>query len=120
MSCAVSHSNLVSSAPAFYSSTPDGLRVAIKVAPKASRDRIGDVMTDADDRAVLKVSVTAAPDRGKANDAVIRLLAKAWSVPKSSIRVTSGAADRRKTLHVTGNAADLEKRLGTWMDHRNG
>lgn len=110
----------MSSVPAPYSLIADGLRVAIKVTPKASRDRIGDAFTDADGRAVLKVSVTAAPDRGKANDAVIRLLAKAWSVPKTSIKVASGATDRRKTLHVTGDAAGLENKLRKWMNHRNG
>lgn len=120
MFCAVSHSRSVSSVPAPYSPTAAGLRVAVKVTPKASRDRIGDAFTDADGRAVLKVAVTAAPDRGKANDAVIRLLAKAWSVPKTSIRVASGATDRRKTPHVTGDAAGLKSKLQKWMVHRNG
>lgn len=120
MSCAAWPYSLVSSALAPYSPTADGIRVAVKVSPKASRDRIGAPFTDADGRAVLKISVTAAPDRGKANDAVIRLLAKAWSVPKTSIRVTSGAADRRKTLHVTGDASDLETKMRNWMDGGNG
>ena len=114
------HSRLVSSVPAPYSPTADGVRVAIKVSPKASRDRIGALLTDADGHAVLKISVTAAPDRGKANEAVIRLLAKAWAVPKTSIKVTSGATDRHKILQVTGNAPGLETRLRDWLDGRDG
>jgi uncharacterized protein len=114
------HSRLVSSVPAPYSPTADGVRVAIKVSPKASRDRIGALLTDADGHAVLKISVTAAPDRGKANEAVIRLLAKAWSVPRTSIKVTSGVTDRRKTLHVAGDAAELEAKMQNWMNGRNG
>jgi uncharacterized protein len=119
-SFAASLISLVSSALAPYSAVGDGLRVAVKVTPKASRDRIGDIFTDADGRKLLKISVTAAPDRGKANEAVIRLLAKAWAVPKTSIKVTSGATDRHKILQVTGNAPGLETRLRDWLDGRDG
>jgi hypothetical protein len=110
----------VSSVLAPYRTTDDGLRVAVKVTPKASRDRIGDPFTDADGHVVLKISVTAAPDRGKANDAVIRLLAKAWAVPKTSITVTSGATGRRKILHVAGDARVLQSKLRNWLNGRDG
>jgi hypothetical protein len=54
-----------------YDAAANGLRVALKVTPKAARAAIGDVGADADGNAFLRVAVTAAPERGKANAAVI-------------------------------------------------
>jgi uncharacterized protein YggU (UPF0235/DUF167 family) len=101
------------------SDAPDGIRVAVRVAPKSAADRIGDIAAAADGGAALKVAVTAAPERGKANTAVVRLLAKAWGVPKSTITVTAGAADRRKTLHVAGEPAALRRKIETWLRERS-
>lgn len=63
----------------------------------------------------LKVSVTAAPEGGKANMAVIDLLAAEWRVPKSTIQVVLGAAGRRKLLHLAGDPAALCRLLGDWL-----
>ena len=63
----------------------------------------------------LKVGVTAGPEDGKANEAVVKLLAKAWGVPKSRIAVVSGATDRNKTLHIAGDPAELSRRLADWL-----
>lgn len=120
MSSAVSHLQSEYSVLTPFSSVRDGLRIAVKVTPKASRDRIGDTIADGDGGAVLKISVTAAPDRGKANDAVIRLLSKAWTLPRTSIRIASGATGRRKVLHIAGDGNALETRLRNWMDTRDG
>jgi uncharacterized protein (TIGR00251 family) len=96
----------------------DGVTVAVRVAPRAARERIGEVV--ADGGRVIKLSVTAAPERGKANQAAIRLLAKAWLVPKSSLSVVSGATERRKTIHVAGEPEDLVRRLTEWIESRHG
>jgi uncharacterized protein (TIGR00251 family) len=85
----------------------DGVRVALKVAPKAAADRIIGCAADAEGGSVLKVAVTAVPEAGKANDAVIALLAKAWKLPKRDLSIAAGAASRRKTLHVAGDPARL-------------
>ena len=60
---------------------------------------------------VLRVRVKAVPDRGKANAAVVALLAKALDVPKSRIRVTAGETARLKTVVVEGDGALLAERL---------
>jgi uncharacterized protein YggU (UPF0235/DUF167 family) len=57
------------------------------------------------------VAVTASPEGGRANEAVIALLAKAWRVPKTSITVVAGATARRKTVLVAGETRDLMARL---------
>ena len=51
--------------------------------------------------------VTAVPEDGKANKAVIALLAKRLKLPKSAIDIASGATDRRKTLLIDGDPALL-------------
>ena len=97
-----------------------GVRVALKVTPKAARQRVGPATAEPDGAAVLKVAVTAAPERGKANAAVIALLAKAWGVPKSTISVTAGAGTRRKTLHIAGDSGALMDRLEQWAKNCHG
>ncbi len=91
-----------------------GVKVAVRLTPKASRDRIEGVAAAADGGAVLKVSVTAVPEDGKANAALIKLLAKEWRLPKSAIDIVQGATDRRKVLVITGDADQLRQRLEQW------
>ena len=57
---------------------------------------------------------TPVPAGGAANEAVIALLAKEWRLPKSSITITAGTADRRKTVRIEGNATELAGRLEQW------
>lgn len=60
-----------------------------------------------DGSAVLRVRVSAVPDKGRANAAVVALVAKALGVAKSSVSVTSGETARLKTLAVVGDGAAL-------------
>jgi uncharacterized protein len=60
---------------------------------------------------VLRVRVNAVPDKGKANAAVVALLAKALGVPKSAISVVSGETARLKTLDVVGDGRALVDRI---------
>lgn len=95
----------------------DGLRVAVRLTPKASRDRVEGVVADAEGHLLLKAAVTAVPEDGRANAALVKLLAKAWKVPKTAITIVAGATDRRKTLHISGDAGELRSRLEQWMKH---
>ncbi len=90
----------------------------IRLTPKAARSRIEGA--GADGAAVLKVAVTAPPERGKANAAMIALLAKAWRLPKTSMAITAGATARRKTLFVKGDGKALVARLNQSMEGRHG
>lgn len=70
------------------------MNVDVKVIPKARRNAVeaqGDI---------LRIYVTAAPEDGKANAAVIGLLAKHFSVPKSLITITKGLHSRHKTINI--------------------
>ena len=82
--------------------SPDGgrSRLALRVTPGAARNAIGPIAADAAGSRFLKVSVTAPPDGGKANAAVIRLLSKTWRLPKGAFEIAAGHKDRRKTLLI--------------------
>jgi uncharacterized protein (TIGR00251 family) len=77
--------------------TGDGVRVPIRVAPRASRDAIVGVHDGA-----LKIALTAPPVEGAANDALVRLLAKALGVPKGAVRLVQGERSRDKVVEIDG------------------
>lgn len=99
---------------AFFEADKDGLVIAARVSPKASRTAILGVMPTPDGEA-LKIAVTVPPDRGKANAAVIALLAKIFGVAKSSIEVIAGETDRRKRLRIAGDPAALAAIARQWV-----
>jgi uncharacterized protein (TIGR00251 family) len=59
----------------------------------------------------LKVTVTAAPERGEANEDVIALLAEALDLPRDAVGILSGAASRSKTIVVPLPPDTVRKRL---------
>ena len=105
--------------PSPFKTVADGVRVSIRLTPKASRTRVDGPVAEADGTVALKASVTAAPEGGKANTALIKLLAKEWRVAKTRISVAVGATDRRKILHLQGDPNALLPRLESWMRARN-
>lgn len=98
-----------------FRARPDGLSLAVKVTPKASRTRVIGLSRNADGGALLAVAVSAPPEDGKANAALIKLLAKQWRLPRSALTVTAGAASRHKTLHIAGDPERLRLDLGAWL-----
>ncbi len=98
-----------------YAVSPDGLRVFVRLQPKARREGIEGIVTEPDGRIALKVAVTAPPESGKANAALVALLGKSWRLPKSAIEIVGGAADRRKTLLLRGDPASLQATLSVHL-----
>ncbi|WP_322095984.1 DUF167 domain-containing protein [Pelagibius litoralis] len=72
-----------------------------------------------DGATVLKVRVSAPPENGKANAAMIKLLARTWRLPKSSLSLVAGQTNRRKTLLIAGDAAALGRDLASWAAARS-
>jgi uncharacterized protein YggU (UPF0235/DUF167 family) len=97
----------------------DGVSVAVRLTPKAGADRIDGVAEDAAGARILKARVTTVPESGKANAALLKLLAKNWKLPKSSLSVAGGAKDRNKVVHVAGDPAALYERLSRWLKERH-
>jgi hypothetical protein len=84
-----------------------GIAVTVRLTPGASADQITGVEAGADGAPFLKARVRAVPEKGKANAALIVLMAKWLGVPKSSVAIIAGGSSRLKQLAVTGAAADL-------------
>jgi len=93
----------------------DGVIIAIRLQPGAGADRIDGVETAADGRPRLKVRVTAVAEKGRANAALIRLLARSAGVAKSACAVVAGEKQRNKQLLVRGAPDALAGRLRAWL-----
>jgi uncharacterized protein YggU (UPF0235/DUF167 family) len=94
-----------------FAAAADGVRLAVRLTPKASAARIIGLIEDGAGGVALKVAVTAAPEAGKANDALLALLAKALGLKRRDLTLALGAADRRKLVHVRGDPAALARHL---------
>jgi uncharacterized protein (TIGR00251 family) len=85
----------------------DGLRLRLRVAPGARRDGLVGVHGTA-----LKLAVRAVAEKGRANEAVLRLLAEALGIPLPGLTLVAGASSRDKVVAVRGlDAAELRRRL---------
>ena len=91
----------------------DGLDLFVRLTPKSSRDAVEGVETLADGQCVLKCRVRSVPEDGKANAALIALVAKQLKTPASRIGVAAGATSRSKTLRIEGEAGALAEKLET-------
>ena len=101
-------------AASIWRAVPGGIRLRLKVQPKARREAVTGLAPDPDG-AALKLSVAAPPEDGKANAAVIALLSKRLGVAKSAVSVVSGATDRRKMLEIRGEPETLRAALDALM-----
>ena len=93
----------------------NGVRVAVKLTPGGNREYIGGIIEEADGAQYLKAVVTMPPEKGKANKAMIALLARAWNVPKGSLSIVKGEHDKRKVVEISGNVEWLFARVDGWF-----
>ena len=87
--------------------TARATRLSIRVSPGAARSAIVGRYGDG-----WKVRVAAAPERGRANDALVDLLSETLAVPRSRVRLVSGSSSRDKVVELAGIAPDeIDDRL---------
>jgi uncharacterized protein len=87
--------------------SPAGATFAVKIHPRARNNAITGELGGA-----LRLSLTAPPVEGRANEACIEFLAKLLKVPRSSVTIASGQSSRLKVIRVSGlSAGELQKRL---------
>lgn len=91
----------------------EAVLLSLRLTPKSSRDAIEGVESLSDGRSVLKARVRAVPEDGKANDALLRLLAKALDVPLRSLSLSSGATGRTKVIRIEGAPEATVARLSS-------
>jgi uncharacterized protein len=101
------------------SAETDGARLAVRLTPRARANRIDGIAPLADGSAALKASVTAPPEDGRANGALLGLLAKEFGLPARDFRLVTGARSRDKTVEIAGaDAALLRQRLSKILGSR--
>ena len=99
-----------------FAVTAEGVRVAVRVTPRAGRDAIAGLKPTASGSTELAVRLTAAAEKGRANDALLALLAREWEMPRRALSLIAGATDRHKAVLVKGDGAVLGPRLVAWLD----
>lgn len=87
-------------------------RLRVRLTPSGGADRIDGKAIDEAGLPYLKARVRAAPEKGEANAALEKLLAKALGVPKSNVQVARGATARVKTVEIEGVS---EAELGAFL-----
>lgn len=84
----------------YYNILAERIRLRIRLTPGSKKERLGGVFSDSDGIGWLKANVRAVPEDGKANAALIRLLAKTLGIAKSSIHHLSGHTSRMKVFEL--------------------
>ena len=93
-----------------------GLSFQLRLTPKGGRDALEGWARSADGKEHLKARVRAAPEDGKANTALIALLARTLDVAKSAIHIVAGDSARLKTIAILSADPALRGRLENWGD----
>ncbi|HWA30232.1 MAG TPA: DUF167 family protein [Rhizomicrobium sp.] len=94
-----------------FSARDGAVRFALKLTPRGGRDAIDGWAEDAGGKPHLKARVSVPPEDGKANMALIALLAKKLDVAKSCVRIAAGETSRLKTIEIDGDSAAIGAKL---------
>jgi len=95
------------------------MKLIVHLTPKASHTKIEGWATDAKGQKVLQVKVTAVPEDGKANAALIKLLSKTLHISQSRISITRGTTSRVKQIDIDREIEDVKKKLETAVNIHN-
>ena len=80
----------------------DGLKLFVRVTPRAKRSRVGNMVRTDDGRSVVAIRLAAPPVDGAANKALVKFLAERLAVPASRIAIVAGEKSRLKTVRIAG------------------
>jgi len=96
----------VTAGPSFFTVGDRGVLLRVKARPHARKDAVEGVRAGE-----LVVSVRAAPEKGRANDEIVRVLAEALGLPRTSVVLKSGAGSHHKVVVLPGEARTALERL---------
>lgn len=99
-----------------YTIVPQGLRLAVRVTPRAPRTELAGTVADAEGRALLAVRIKAPPVDAAANAELIVFLAQALGVKKADIKIQSGDTSRVKMIAARGDGETLAARAKAWIE----
>ena len=89
----------------------NGLRVAIRLVPRAKADRLVAIGVAAEGGRVLRAAVTAPAEAGRANEALLQLLARGWHIPLRNLSIIKGFTSRNKAVRVAGDPLQLIEQI---------
>ncbi|KQZ93243.1 hypothetical protein ASD64_19120 [Mesorhizobium sp. Root157] len=89
----------------------DGIDLYVRLTPKSAADLVEGIETLSSGRSHVKVRVRAVPEKGAANTALARLIAKTFGAPASAVTIVAGQTARLKTVRIAGDPAQLASRL---------
>ena len=92
-----------------------GVALHVRATPKSSRDAFDGIYEDAAGKQAVRAYVRAVPEKGKANKALIKLLAKETGLAGSTMSVIAGAHNRNKVILIEGEPGELSVKLGSWL-----
>lgn len=93
--------------------TSVGIRLRVRLTPNAASDRIDGPRHLSDGRRVLAVRVRAVPEKGRANQSLVALLAKALDLPKKSVEIGRGNTSRLKTVDISADPGQYGRLIKT-------
>jgi uncharacterized protein len=99
-----------------YRRSAAGVRLAVRLQPRASAERILGLAAESDGGVALRIAVTAPPEAGRANDALLSLLARTLRLPRTVFSIALGAGHRQKLVDIAGNPDTLADHLETVLD----
>jgi uncharacterized protein len=94
-----------------YTAVSTGVRLAVRLTPRAAHNRVVGTAVDADGRPVLQIRLTAPPVEGAANAALIVFLAKTLGLRQADVTIRSGHKGRLKIVDLAGDAVSLQAKL---------
>lgn len=103
-----------------YAADTGGVRLAVRLTPRARRAGLDGVMLGADSRPALQIRLAAPPVEGAANKALIAFLADGLGLRKADIVIRSGETARMKILLLAGEPQALIARLDAWIARGGG
>ena len=100
----------------FAGAAGSGVRVAVRLTPRAARNGLDGIAPGPDGRPVLRLRVAAPPVEGAANAALVAYVAEGLRMRRSEVAIVSRERGRVKLLELSGDAATLLARLTEWLD----
>ncbi|MBR1648977.1 MAG: DUF167 domain-containing protein [Alphaproteobacteria bacterium] len=97
-----------------YKVTPQGIVLSVRITPNAGKTEVKGVFIDADGGEFLKISVVSIPEKGKANQELIKFLSKSLKLAKTMLMIISGETSHLKKVLITADESYVLPKLREW------
>lgn len=96
-----------------YTAIPEGVRLAVRLTPRAARNGVDGVVLGGDGRPLMQIRLTAPPVEGAANEALVAFLSDILDLHKRDVAIRSGQKSRLKIVELRGDSAILLAKLSS-------